>query len=284
MAKRPEDRYARRAELAEEVQRWLADEPVSAYREPLRPGCAAGRGGTGTAGRGGGGARWSTAVRRPCPSARVLINRERAKAEANFRQARAAVDEYFTTVSESKLLNVPGLQPLRKELLDAAQRVLPRLPPRARRRPVGAGRGRLGLVPRRLDRHGDRSAGRGPRALRTATAIYEELARAHPGDVEYRRLAATGHGALGLLLSGIDRPDEAMAAHRRALAIREALAKDVPGNPRPERPRADPSQHRRPPSPGRQDGRGPGRVGPGPRHRPGRCSARPLPGAAAGPT
>ena len=51
----------------------------------------------------------------------LLINRERSKAQANFRQARAAVDRYFTTVSESKLLDVPGLQPLRKELLDAAQ-------------------------------------------------------------------------------------------------------------------------------------------------------------------
>src|SRR4029078_3424234 len=44
----------------------------------------------------------------------------RALAEANFQRARETVDEYFTLVSESKLLNVPGLQPLRKELLDAA--------------------------------------------------------------------------------------------------------------------------------------------------------------------
>src|SRR5207244_13027532 len=52
----------------------------------------------------------------------VLINRERARAEENFRQARAAVDEYFTTVSENKLLEVPGLQPLRKDLLEAARK------------------------------------------------------------------------------------------------------------------------------------------------------------------
>src|SRR5262249_897240 len=49
-----------------------------------------------------------------------LINRERVRAEANFRQARAAVDEYFTKVSESTLLDVPGLPPLRKELLESA--------------------------------------------------------------------------------------------------------------------------------------------------------------------
>src|SRR5262249_7189230 len=36
MALRPPDRYATAKDLAEEVERWLADEPVRAYREPLR--------------------------------------------------------------------------------------------------------------------------------------------------------------------------------------------------------------------------------------------------------
>ena len=51
---------------------------------------------------------------------RRALEIEKAKAEANFRQARQAVDEYFTLVSESRLFDVPGLQPLRKQLLDAA--------------------------------------------------------------------------------------------------------------------------------------------------------------------
>jgi serine/threonine-protein kinase len=46
--------------------------------------------------------------------------RQQARAEENFRQARRAVDDYLTVISESKLLNVPGLQPLRKELLESA--------------------------------------------------------------------------------------------------------------------------------------------------------------------
>jgi tetratricopeptide (TPR) repeat protein len=41
-------------------------------------------------------------------------------AEASFAHARKAVDESFTTVSESKLLNVPGLRALRAELLGSA--------------------------------------------------------------------------------------------------------------------------------------------------------------------
>src|SRR5262249_36539857 len=35
MALRPQERYATPRELAEEIERWLADEPVRAYREPL---------------------------------------------------------------------------------------------------------------------------------------------------------------------------------------------------------------------------------------------------------
>lgn len=35
MALRPEDRYPSSRELAEDLERWLADQPVSAYRDPL---------------------------------------------------------------------------------------------------------------------------------------------------------------------------------------------------------------------------------------------------------
>jgi WD40 repeat protein len=40
MALRPQDRYPTAAALAEDVEHWLADEPVSAYREPLGQSCA----------------------------------------------------------------------------------------------------------------------------------------------------------------------------------------------------------------------------------------------------
>lgn len=44
------------------------------------------------------------------------------QAEANFDRARKAVDEQLTLVSQSTLFDVPGLQPVRKELLQAALR------------------------------------------------------------------------------------------------------------------------------------------------------------------
>jgi serine/threonine protein kinase len=50
------------------------------------------------------------------------IQEQRNLADRNFRQALQAVDDYFTQVSENTLLKspLPGLQPLRKELLETA--------------------------------------------------------------------------------------------------------------------------------------------------------------------
>jgi serine/threonine-protein kinase len=47
-------------------------------------------------------------------------NQERVRAEKAFQDARRAVDDYYTRVSENKLLGVPGLEPLRRDLLEAA--------------------------------------------------------------------------------------------------------------------------------------------------------------------
>ncbi len=133
LAKRPGDRYVSARELADEVRHYLADEPVTAYPEPALARLA----------------RWGRRHRTLVAAAAlllmtavaglsvgtVLLSRANARteqqrrlaetnfqeAEANFRKAREAVDEYFTKVSQSKLLNVPGLQPLRKELLESAR-------------------------------------------------------------------------------------------------------------------------------------------------------------------
>jgi serine/threonine-protein kinase len=56
-------------------------------------------------------------------SAQVSQKREaeqRKLAQENFAKARQILDKYLTMVSESRLLNVPGMQPLRKELLESA--------------------------------------------------------------------------------------------------------------------------------------------------------------------
>ena len=64
----------------------------------------------------------ATRAERFADAERSEAQEQRGRAEDNYQRARAAVDEYFTLVSENKLLDVPGLQPLRKDLLEAALR------------------------------------------------------------------------------------------------------------------------------------------------------------------
>ena len=147
MEKDPAEHYAGAGELGQEVQRWLADEPVRAYPEPL----------TARIGR------WARRNRVLVASAAILLSitviglsifnvllheeqgrtrkaldkateantqltleqkrteEARARAEANFKKAQDAVDQYLTKIGEERLLNEPGLQDLRRELLASAQ-------------------------------------------------------------------------------------------------------------------------------------------------------------------
>ena len=125
MAREPSDRYHSAFALANDVEHWLADEATSAYREPWRERLT----------------RWArrhkTWAQAAAASivivaiiavlASMLINNSRRNeaiarrsAEESFLQARHTVDDFFTRISESKLLNVPSLQPLRGDLLNAA--------------------------------------------------------------------------------------------------------------------------------------------------------------------
>jgi len=126
LAVEPADRYVRAAELAADIQCWLADEPTIALPDTL--------------GRKIG--RWTrrnqvmvTAVAAAAAIVIAMLSiglwiisaaherelRAHQQADESFRAARATVDRYFTLVSEDTLLNQPGLQPLRRELLTDAR-------------------------------------------------------------------------------------------------------------------------------------------------------------------
>jgi serine/threonine protein kinase/tetratricopeptide (TPR) repeat protein len=133
MALRSTQRYASPRALAQDIERWLADEPVSAWREPWqvkvrrwmgrhRPLVAAAAAALLVA-------TVSLAIgmlllTRANDELRAANQREheaRELAQHNYQLARQAVDRYHTEVSESVLLNEPGLEPLRKQLLEAAR-------------------------------------------------------------------------------------------------------------------------------------------------------------------
>jgi serine/threonine-protein kinase len=226
MALEPESRYPGARALADDVERWIADEPVSAHRDSLTTRLA----------------RWGRHHRTATVSIAVLlgtavvalsvgsllINRERAAAEASFRQARAAVDQYFTSVSESKLFAVPGLQPLRKDLLSAAEKYYRDFLEKRGNDPsvradAATASFRAGWINTTLG--DDKTA---LELYRSGARLAEQLVAAHPESVEYRRLLATMYGAQGLSLGGLGRTEEALAAHRKALQIRQALLKESP--------------------------------------------------------
>jgi eukaryotic-like serine/threonine-protein kinase len=229
LARRPEDRYAAAADLARDVQSWLGDDPVSAYREqlPARLGRAARRHKPLVAGAVGLLAAAAVAL----AVGNVLVGRQRARAEANYQTARAAVDRYFVQVSEHRLLHEPGLQPLRRELLRTAVEFYGQLAEeRGDDSDARADLGRACLNLAGITEEIAAAPEAGAPAER-ARAIFDELARAHPQRPDYLAGLADCHFDLGILAYGADRLDEAEAAYRTALAIREQLARDHPSEP-----------------------------------------------------
>jgi serine/threonine protein kinase len=139
LAKDPRDRFASAAELAGDVRRWLANEPVSAYREPwtVRAQRWASRNRTLVAA--GGAAVLVAALalaallvnqRQANIQLEAALQRETAAREAEaaagqsanqrFELARTAVESLYTGASEDVILKRPELRGLRERLLRTA--------------------------------------------------------------------------------------------------------------------------------------------------------------------
>jgi tetratricopeptide (TPR) repeat protein len=198
LAKRPADRYVSARALAQEVQRFLADEPVAAYPEP-----------------------WTVKARRwvgrhrtlaTATAATVLVaavslagatgllkaahDRERqsrakaeenrAKAVASLKLAREAVDRHFTRVSEDPRLKAHGLENLRKDLLREARGFYEQILRESDADPdVQAELGRaynlLGQIENELGSRADAFA-----HYQRAQTIFEQLTRDHPDVADYQ--------------------------------------------------------------------------------------------------
>ncbi len=236
LAKKPVDRYANAGMLAAEVRRWMADEPVLSYRDSLanRAGRWARRHRPLVAGV----AALLVAAVVGLTAGTILLSRandrtegQRLRAEANFKKAREAVNEYFTRISESKLLNVPGLQPLRKELLESARKYyLEFLQDRGTDRSVRAEAAeawyRVGFVTIYL------SPGREALdAFQHATEMYEQLARDHPDVDRYSYKLAMCLNDLGNEQAALQLETEARRSHERCLSLRKQIVRDHPDVP-----------------------------------------------------
>ncbi|MBY0527140.1 MAG: protein kinase [Gemmataceae bacterium] len=156
--------------------------------------------------------------------------KQKARAEESFRQARQAVDDFFTTVSDSRLLNVPSLQPLRKELLDLALKYYQEFLKQHGNDPtiqkeLARAYFRVGLINSQL---GD--GAKSLAAYQQSLEVYQQLLRADPDSVEYQHMAAAvGHNiAIHQIAHG--RYADAERVLRDTVALREKLARSAPDN------------------------------------------------------
>jgi serine/threonine-protein kinase len=243
MAKEPDRRYPSAEELAEDLRRFLADRPIRARR-------------VGVVERA-----WRWARRNPIAAALAgslaavfvlglplvtalwlrsshlyrLSEERRADAEASFAQARGAVDDYLTTVSEDTLLRspLPGLQPLRRRLLEAALRYYQDFARRhaddpSVRADLAAAYARVGEITSEIASRDEAIA-----ALGHAADLYEALARPDRTGRAYAAERGRCLARTGKLEADRGRRDEAIARFRGAIKLLEPLAAEQAPAPRP---------------------------------------------------
>jgi serine/threonine-protein kinase len=228
MALRPEDRYHSTRALADDLEHWLADEPVSCYLEPWPARLA----------------RWARrhktlvttsaalvlAATAALAIGTVLIQREQARTEANFQLARAAVDQMLTQLGEVELADVPQMEPVRRTMLGKAHGfyqtfLAQRGQDRSIRQETGRANLRLGDIEEML---GDYVAAEA--AYDRAIKLLGALAVDRPGATDVRRDLASAQHKLGVMLKKSNRFTEAEKALREAQRLREALVAADPDN------------------------------------------------------
>jgi serine/threonine protein kinase/tetratricopeptide (TPR) repeat protein len=154
----------------------------------------------------------------------------RQEAVANLHQAREAVDQMLTRVSEEKLLNTPQMELLRKALLEDAlsfYRRFSRQPASdpAVRRGVGEAYRRTGHIYLQIGR-----PDQAERACREAIAVFENLAADSPADPADRLALALSHQERGDAFHRLGQYAAAEAALRQAIGLMRGLTADFPGH------------------------------------------------------
>jgi serine/threonine protein kinase/tetratricopeptide (TPR) repeat protein len=227
LEKDPRDRYASVEQLTADLDRHLQGRPVRAqpqtalYRASkfVRRNKAAL--GTGTAVALALLAATATAVRQA-----HIASRERQAAEKNFSLARQAVDRYFVKVSQTKLLEVPRLQPLRRDLLDTARLFYEELVKERRqdvtlRRELADTLARLSEITAALGSRQDAVA-----HLERAVALLQDERRRDPRAV--LEPLARALGDLGALHQGLADHTRAAAGYNASVELWQTLASAQP--------------------------------------------------------
>lgn len=239
LEKEPPRRYASAKNVSDELNRFLSGMPIEARpvgrverfgrwcrRNPLVAALAA----LATAGLAFG---LIAALVGYVRVSRALVETVRAQqqAEANLAQARDAVDELFTRVSEDTLLDQPGMQPLRRDLLQRARDYYEKFLNQSGNDPtlrdeLALAHFRVALITEKID-----SPSKAVPSYERALAMQKEIVHAHPDDPA--RLKALGDtlNGLGSLMQEQQRGDRAEQLYSAAIEVRGRLAALSPRDP-----------------------------------------------------
>jgi serine/threonine-protein kinase len=224
MQREPKQRYASAGDLANEVERWLADEPVLAWPDPI-----------------------SIRIKRSIKNHRVLVTGVAAtllvafvslaiglgvvtdknlqlqetagRADKNFRQAKGIVDEFLTEVSTSRelLRGTPGTQGLRTRLLENQSLAL---------------QGELGAAYFRLAKARD-EVGAGDKAAddyQEAIGLLEQ-AIGQDSESEYRAALVSACTELGNVKRAMGEWAEAESSYQKATTLSDEFLRESPSDP-----------------------------------------------------
>jgi len=167
-------------------------------------------------------------ARREAVQQRAIAVRERDRAEQNFREARDAVDRFYTKVAEEDLLRAEGLQPLRQNLLEQALEYYRRfLEQRGNDPDFGSDAAVVqGNVASILADVGD--AADALVAAEQATRVFETMQAMSPTDPRITGRLAGALAVEAVVLDRLDRTQEALDRHMRSLELHESLPMDAP--------------------------------------------------------
>ena len=156
---------------------------------------------------------------------RIEAERQKKIAEENFQRARKSVDDYFTKVSESQLLDVPSLQPLRKDLLELALKYYEQWAKEhqddpAIRAELAATHLRLGKIYTLL---GSQDSAR--TSLEKALQEWKTLLEKTPASIPYRSQQAQTYLELGRLQKSAGEKKASLASFEQAVLIATDLVR-----------------------------------------------------------
>jgi tetratricopeptide (TPR) repeat protein/tRNA A-37 threonylcarbamoyl transferase component Bud32 len=239
LEKEPRQRYPSADELADDLGRFRANQPIKArpvgrwqraakwaQRRPAVAGLLAALAVVVAGGFAGMTALWLRAE-----AQRQAAQDAEADALAQRDRARAAVDQFHTEVSESPELKAQGLEKLRTRLLETALPFYEQFVREQGDAPGGldvrVARGqaywRLANLYRATGRNDQAEA-----AYRQALAIQQDLADADPAEPQYRHDLARTSFDLGNLYHALGRDDDARTPYGRAHDLFGQLVRDHP--------------------------------------------------------